>query len=33
MENVLAKLDMKTVKLSGFQDLLKVRRLLAASYY
>jgi len=25
MENVLAKLDMKTVKLSGFTDLLKVR--------
>ena len=25
MEQVLAKLDMKTVKLSGFQELLKVR--------
>ena len=25
METVLAKLDMKTIKLSGFQDLLKVR--------
>ena len=25
MEKVLAKLDMKTIKLSGFQDLLKVR--------
>ena len=25
MESVLAKLDMKTIKLSGFQDLLKVR--------
>ena len=25
MENVLAKLDMKTIKLSGFTELLKVR--------
>jgi len=25
MEQVLAKLDMKTIKLSGFQELLKVR--------